>query len=67
LSYFVVHLTDGTILDFNKKCKYIYSEEGLPSMLICSTSSYSDDSKECLGVISIDHILYIESIDHDDC
>lgn len=57
-SYFVVHMKDGSTIDFNTECKYIKNFGDLEIL------RFITDDKEniVLGLIPIENILWIECI-----
>ena len=53
-SYFIVHLMDGRVLDFNKQCNEIKYEDSKLCIFLLEDGSY-----ETLGLVPYANIKYI--------
>lgn len=54
----IVHLKDGTILDFDKKCTYVdYKNAYMATFLNCQNGSHH----VLLALIPYENILYVEN------
>lgn len=54
MKYFVVHIVDGTDLDFDKKCCKVECFDSSNTML-----RFKDGRGDCLAIIPVDKILYV--------